>query len=130
MHQQNPEWAAHRIAVVAEAGAPGWVTFSQVHYHPWRAFVDGTETTIWRANSAFQAVEIPSGRHRLELVYRDDAFRFGCMMSLAGLALTCLLIRQQPWKPQINANGRRQYVDLGARNADDADSWSSRKLGD
>ena len=87
-------WGAHRVRVEAEAGEAAWLVFSQVHYHPWRAFVDGAETPIWRANVAFQGVEIPPGRHVVELVYRDDAFRFGVLVSLAGLVLTGMVWRR------------------------------------
>src|SRR5258705_3996707 len=39
-------------------------------------------TTLFRsANYAFQAVEIPAGRHRLLLVYRDRAFFAGAIIS-------------------------------------------------
>ncbi len=87
-------WSSQRVRVQAEAEEAAWLVFSQVHYHSWRAFVDGTERAIWRANVAFQAVELPSGRHEVELVYRDDAFRFGCLVSLAGLVLTGLVWRR------------------------------------
>jgi len=90
------KWSAHRVRVEAEAEAAGWLVFAQVHYHAWRAFVDGVETPIWRANVAFQGVEIPEGRHVVELVYQDDSFRFGACVSLGGLVLTGMLWRRKP----------------------------------
>lgn len=91
----NVNWSPHRVRVEAEAEDAAWLVFSQAHYHPWRVMVDGTEGTIWRANVAFQAVELAPGRHQVELVYRDDAFRFGCLMSLGGLVLTGLAWRRR-----------------------------------
>ena len=91
----NVNWSAQRVRVEAEAEEASWLVFSQVHYHPWRVWVDGKEGDVWRANVAFQAVEVPPGRHSVELVYCDDAFRFGCLVSLAGLVLTGLVWRRR-----------------------------------
>jgi Bacterial membrane protein YfhO len=89
------EWLNHRVRVEAESTQAALIVFSQAHYHPWQARVDGEETGIWRANVAFQAVEMPAGRHVVELIYLDHAFRFGCALSLAGLALTGLCWRRR-----------------------------------
>ena len=89
------EWLNHRVRVEAESTQAALLVFSQTHYHPWQARVDGEEKVIWRANVAFQSVEMPAGRHVVELVYLDHAFRFGCALSLAGLALTGLCWRRQ-----------------------------------
>ena len=89
------EWLNHRVRVEAESTQAALLVFSQAHYHPWQARVDGEEKVIWRANVAFQSVEMPAGRHVVELVYLDHAFRFGCALSLAGLVLTGLCWRRQ-----------------------------------
>jgi len=89
------DWSAQRVRAEAEAEEASWLVFSQVHYHPWRVWVDGKEGELWQANVAFQAVELPPGRHEVELVYCDDMFRFGCAVSLAGLVLTGLVWRRR-----------------------------------
>ena len=89
------DWLNHRVRIEAESAQAALLVFSQAHYHPWQARVDGEEAAIWRANVAFQAVEMPAGRHVVELVYVDRAFRFGCALSLAGLALTGLCWRRR-----------------------------------
>ena len=89
------DWLNQRVRVEAESAQAALLVFAQAHYHPWRVRVDGEETALWRANVAFQAVEMPAGRHVVELVYVDQAFRFGCALSLAGLVLTGLCWRRQ-----------------------------------
>ena len=44
---------------------------------------------MWRANYAFQAVQVPAGRHELILEYRDRHFLVGCAITSAAL-LICL----------------------------------------
>ncbi|MGA3284290.1 MAG: hypothetical protein ABSD57_07520 [Verrucomicrobiota bacterium] len=72
------------------AGAPSLVVVAQTWYHNWRAEVDGEPARLLRANHAFQAVEIPEGRHRVQLIYRDRAFAVGAGVSLLAL-LACLV---------------------------------------
>ncbi|HEX5398226.1 MAG TPA: YfhO family protein [Verrucomicrobiae bacterium] len=73
-----------------EADDPSLVVVSQTYYHNWRAFVDGRPVPLLRANEAFQAVQVPAGRHHVHLVYEDSAFRMGAMISLSAL-LVCAL---------------------------------------
>jgi hypothetical protein len=83
----DSEFAAHRIRLVAEAPAPAMVVVAQSYYHNWRAFVDGKPVPLWRANHAYQAVEIPPGRHEVVLKYRDTAFRAGAVVSALALGI-------------------------------------------
>ena len=38
---------------------------------------------LLQANHAFQAVEVPAGRHEVRLVYEDQQFYFGAALSLS-----------------------------------------------
>ena len=82
---------AHELVLEVETDAPTLVTVAQSFYHPWKAFVDGQPVKLWRANYAFQAVEVPAGKHTVRLVYVDEKFRLGVGISLAGLAVCGLL---------------------------------------
>jgi hypothetical protein len=81
---------AHRIDFEVESPAPALVVISQMHYQPWHAYVDGAPVKIWPANYAFQAVEIPPGRHQIRLIYRDYTFVAGSIISATTVA-GCLL---------------------------------------
>ena len=80
----------HRIEFEVEAVGPALAVVAQSHYHPWEAEVDGQPRPLWRANYAFQAVEVPAGRHRVTLTYRDLNLRAGGAVTLSTL-LGCLL---------------------------------------
>jgi uncharacterized membrane protein YfhO len=54
---------------------------------------------LLRADAAFQAVQIPAGRHSVHLFYRDRAFEAGALISGIGWtgSLSALLIlRRRP----------------------------------
>ena len=69
------------------------------NYHPnWRAYVDGGEVGIRRANYVWQAVPVGPGEHQVELRYRSPAVAFSraaAMGSMVGaLALGLLSLRR------------------------------------
>jgi hypothetical protein len=80
-----------RVIFEAEANAPAMVVVAQSYYHPWHAYVDGQATALWRANYAFQALEVPAGKHEVKLVYEDDKFICGCIVSLISL-IACVVL--------------------------------------
>jgi hypothetical protein len=85
----SQQFAAQRAQLTVEAPAPALVVIAQAFYHNWHAFVDGKPVPILRANHAFQALEIPAGRHEVVLRYEDQAFRIGTAISALTL-LGCL----------------------------------------
>ena len=92
-------FSAREISWNVTAQNPTVMTIAQTFYHPWKAFVDGSETTIWRANHAYQAIEVPAGEHVVKLVYEDRMFRVGTYISLGTLGVVVLawfLIRKKP----------------------------------
>ena len=87
------EYRVETQHIEAEVEAPeaSLVSVAQSYYHPWKAYVDGQPARLWRANYAFQALEVPPGRHRLELVYQDRAFILGSAVSVMTLGLLATL---------------------------------------
>ena len=65
--------------------APAMVVIAQTYYYPWHAYVDGKPVPLWRANYAFQALAVPSGRHQVSVVYEDRIFFWGAVLSLLSL---------------------------------------------
>jgi hypothetical protein len=78
-----------RISFHTDAPAVSMVVLSQTHYSAWKAYVDRRPVTLWRANYAFQALEVPAGRHQVELVCEDKKLLAGAAISGLGL-LTCI----------------------------------------
>jgi hypothetical protein len=81
-------FANQSISIQTEAPAPSLVVISQSHYPAWEAHIDGQPTIIWRANYAFQALEVSAGRHQITLVYEDRMLLAGAVLSGLGL-LSC-----------------------------------------
>jgi hypothetical protein len=75
------DFTAHTMKLDVETTGSSLVVVAQTFYHPWRAYVDDKPTRLWRANHAFQALEVPAGRHGVKLVYEDRMFQFGAVVS-------------------------------------------------
>ncbi len=73
-----------------EADAPALAVVAQTYYHNWHAEIDGQPTQLFRANVAFQAVQVPSGTHRVHLFYQDRAFEIGAAVSIC-IWISCLV---------------------------------------
>ena len=85
----SKQFSAQQAQLIVEAPAPALVVIAQSFYHNWHAFVDDKPVPILRANHAFQALEIPAGRHEVALRYEDWTFRIGAVISALTL-LACL----------------------------------------
>jgi hypothetical protein len=81
-----------RLVVRASCERPSFLVLAQSHYPGWRARIDGAETPLLRANYAFSAVELAPGEHAVEIEYAPGSLRWGAAISLAALALGCVLL--------------------------------------
>jgi hypothetical protein len=82
---------AQKIEAEVESADSSLVVLSQAFYHLWRASVDGKPMPLFRANLAFQALQIPAGKHHIVLVYRDIYLWTGAAVSVISLAACGLL---------------------------------------
>jgi hypothetical protein len=85
------DYSTQKIRANIDADAPAMLVAAQSYYHPWRAYVDGNPRPLWRANYAFQAFEIPAGRHEVLLDYVDWNFRIGLLISTVTLVAAILI---------------------------------------
>ena len=75
------------VAVALTDSAGGILVLSDTYYPGWRAFVDGVEHPILRANHVFRAVVVPAGAQEVVFSYEPDSFRYGLLVSVAAVAL-------------------------------------------
>jgi len=84
------------VEIEVEAAEPSLVVIAQTYYHDWaaRIDIDGWRPPLLRANVAFQAVQVPAGRHKIHLFYEDRAFQTGAGISITAWlgCLACLLL--------------------------------------
>jgi hypothetical protein len=70
------------VSVTAEAERDGWLFLTDPFDHGWRAFVDGEETPVLRANINGRAVRFPVGRHTVKFAYTPPGLAAGLALFL------------------------------------------------
>lgn len=80
--------------VIYRAIAPtGGFLVHVVNFVPgWRAWVDGREAPVLRANSLFQAVPLLPGEHTVELRYEPQAVKLGLLISLTAVGVALAVV--------------------------------------
>lgn len=86
----NPKFGTQSLDLEIEAAETSLVVVAQTYYHDWQAQIDGQPTVLLRANHAFQAVQVPAGRHKIHFAYEDRAFKIGATISILAWLL-CLI---------------------------------------
>ena len=72
----KPNAIRYRVAVQKDTlgREEAFLVFSEIHYPEWKAFVNGKETPLFRANYCLRAVKLPLGTHEVSLVMHNASF--------------------------------------------------------
>lgn len=65
---------------------------SDSYYPGWKAYVNGVETKIFRANHAFRAIAIPEGDYELKMIYEPESFYNGLRISAISVAMLLVFV--------------------------------------
>jgi hypothetical protein len=81
---------SRQLVIEAEAPEDGFLLLADTFYPGWSSQVDGTPTTVYRANVSVRGIKLPKGRHEVRFTYDAPGFRPGLEITL--LAISTLLI--------------------------------------
>ncbi|HTN17198.1 MAG TPA: YfhO family protein, partial [Chitinophagaceae bacterium] len=69
------KYGLNEISFVSSNNNPGLAVFSDVYYDKgWKAYVDGKETPIVKADYILRAVQLPAGNHKIEFKFHPDTY--------------------------------------------------------
>lgn len=80
------------VIVEARTEQGAFLVLNDSFYPGWKAYDNGVETHIYRANYLFRAVYLTPGSHTIRFVYEPALFKWGVRISMTGLivAVGCL----------------------------------------
>jgi hypothetical protein len=88
----------NRLRLLIKTSENTFFVLNDTYFPGWKAFVDGQETKIHRADYAFRAILLNTGTHQVEFIYDPLSFKIGAVMSILGVigCVTLYLTRRKP----------------------------------
>jgi hypothetical protein len=80
----------NRIRVDTQGAGPGLVLVSEGYDPGWKAFSGDRELRVHRADALILGIEVPAGRHSIELRYEPPRWRLGLALSALSLILAVI----------------------------------------
>jgi len=82
-----------KIELKCESEKDSYLYITDTFYPGWRAYIDGKETKILKANIAFRAVRVHKGNHIVIFKYMPLSFSIGIILTCLGILLFFYLIK-------------------------------------
>jgi hypothetical protein len=81
----------NRVRLLGKTTENTLLILSDTYFSGWKAFVNGKETKIYRANYVFRAIALGAGINHVEFVYDPVSFKLGAIITFLTI-MVCLVI--------------------------------------
>jgi len=78
------KYTANERAAEIEVETDGILRISEVYYTGWSVFIDGKKQEVINSDLAFMAVEIPAGKHKVEMKVKSPYMNTAVLLSIPG----------------------------------------------
>ena len=79
------DYQANKVEIETRMDGEGFLVLSDTYYPGWKAYVDGKEERIYRADYLLRAISLSPGLHRVMFVFDPISFRMGLWITLGTL---------------------------------------------
>ena len=81
------------MTISVDTSATKYLVINEYDDGNWVAQIDGKQSTIYKGNGVFRAVEVPAGKHTITLeYYPKQTYRFLIVMGLGTLILLVVVV--------------------------------------
>jgi hypothetical protein len=107
-HVQIQRYGNSSVLMHADTNEEGILVLADSLYPGWKAYVNGEQTRILRANYFYRAVLLPKGKQRIEFQYDPLSFKIGLVISMitlifiVGVSIRIALRRRASSAPLAN----------------------------
>ncbi len=85
-------YTPNRITYEVSSAHANFLLTTELFYPGWKAFIDGKEVTIQRANYIFRGVTVPAGDHEIKFIFAPLTFTIGAIISGIMLFFTVVYL--------------------------------------
>ena len=79
------DYEIDKFKVEVDMKEPGFLVISDNYYPAWKAYVDGKETKVYKADYTLKAVWLEKGDHKVEFVFDSPYLKLGATISFLSL---------------------------------------------
>jgi len=79
------DYGSQSVFMETKSEKPGILFLSDTYYPGWKAYIDGKEEEIYRANYFVRAVRIPRGKHTVKFIYDPFSFKIGSFITILAI---------------------------------------------
>lgn len=97
-HVEITRYQPESVRLVARTDRVGYLVLLDSWYPGWRAWVDGREVPVYRADFLFRAIPLEPGEHVIAFEFRPLTLYVGALVSAASLVVTSLVSLRLGWK--------------------------------
>lgn len=90
----NPKvtsYSPNHLSIYVNAPTDAFLVYLQNYHRGWRAYINGKETKIYRANYSFQAIRINQGENYVDFHF-ESPYYYYFIMHLLGVIITLTLM--------------------------------------
>ncbi len=87
------KYGSRDISLKTTTASSRLLVVSEIYYPAgWKAFIDGSETEIYKTNYILRSVLVPAGDHTIEFTFDPPAYYLGYTLSQSAWGVTVLLL--------------------------------------
>ena len=87
------DYLADEVLLDIDCQSDSFLVFSDTWFPGWRAWVDGREVKVYRADGIVKGIVAPQGKHSVRFLYDPMSYKIGWSLALLGLILTPLMVK-------------------------------------
>ncbi len=84
-------YSPNKLQLNATNSKPGFLILGETYYPGWKAYDNGNETKVYRANYLMRMVYLPAGNHNIEMIFKPQSYNLGKYITLTTLGLIGLI---------------------------------------
>jgi hypothetical protein len=81
-----------RIEIKIDISRDMFLVLTDNFFDGWKAYVNGSETEIYRTNYLFKGIYVPEGEHTIKFIYKPPYFNIGLIITIISVMLSIILL--------------------------------------